>query len=419
MSSQYYAIGNTAGYNVAAGVPAEVQHIKVLLAGCGDIRNLLATVAGLHAKQLADCSSSNIPTQQTLPEVQQQQQRLSFVLNDGNVSMLARDAVMLHMIAEQQAPPDAVLAVWANHTLTTEQHALLLNSCRALAEQPWPAWLTAASTFEPCLFDRAPVLQQQEPKQGADSASSSPADQSSRPSGISSTGSGSAACDAELAVRAACAAWCSCTLSLKQLLEERDSRTTSPKERLFAVDLSLRAAAATASANSSSSKVGKKLQKEITEYIQTGSLQQGPGSKAQQNQPNLTFLKAPELQYALYFSSSIFRAVALPDGAAAAAATAAGAAELLLAAVGPQIVAAAEALQQGLLSVVLVPGDILTVATQAPSPKAGSRAAPNTDSTSAAGGAAGAGALGAGAGVEECDGVTFDYIDTSNVSDYT
>lgn len=43
---QCYVIGNTHGFNVAAGLPESIVHARILLAGCGDVRNLLATVAG-------------------------------------------------------------------------------------------------------------------------------------------------------------------------------------------------------------------------------------------------------------------------------------------------------------------------------------------------------------------------------------
>lgn len=278
MSSQYYAIGNTAGYNVAAGLPSDIQHVKVLLAGCGDIMNLLATVAGLQAADVGPLGCSDSSSSMGDTHVRQQQQRkLSFVLNDGNISMLARDAVMLHMIAEQQASPEAVLAVWANHALTDKQHALVLNSCRALAEQPWPAWLSAAGTFGPSMFDGPIVRQQQERSQQQDTRQGEDGNSSVQQSGVSST-AGSRGSDAERAVRSACAAWCACTLSLKELLQERENQSTSSKSRQYAVELSLTAAAASLDAGSSSSssvKVAKKLQRDITQYIQTGSLQQG------------------------------------------------------------------------------------------------------------------------------------------------
>lgn len=334
------------------------------------------------------------------------------VLNDGNISMLARNAVMLHMLAEQRAPADAVLAVWANHALTDTQHQLMLDTCRAIAEGAWPAWLSAATNL----------------------------------AGVNSnSNAATSASEAEAAVRDACRAWASCTMSLQQLLQERDANLgnavvvgcAADRSNAFirqsAIELSLSAVAAatnttTSGSSSSSTKVSKRLQKEITDYINTGSLQLPEGDSAegssssssaaqkkkQQQQrvaalskPNLTLLTA-ELQYSVYFSSSVFRAVQLPQGhvlpatgaATTGAATSTGesAADLLLAAVAPQFAAAAEGLRQGRLRVVLLPGDILAVALQP---------------------AVAVAAAAAAAGDESAEGCLFDFIDTSNVSDYT
>jgi hypothetical protein len=143
--------------------------------------------------------------------------------------------------------------------------------------------------------------------------------------------------------------------------------------------------------------------KEISEYIRTGSLAvQGRSDKQSRNQPNVTLLKAPELQYGLYFSSSIFRAVQLQDNVTNAASSApasgpgSGAVSMLLGTVLPQIEAVAAAARQGSLQVALLPGDILTVGTAA--------TAADTVSTAAASARGPA---------------VFDYIDTFNVSDYT
>jgi hypothetical protein len=320
------------------------------------------------------------------PGTSQQQRQLAFVLNDGNISMLARNAVMLHMIIEQEAPADAVLAVWANHALTDAQHAVLLRSCWALAEQPWPAWLSADSNIDAAA--------------AATNSSQATGDRKSTASSTDSIGRKDSSGTAEAAVRAACAAWSSCTLTMQHLLQERNALAGTAN---IAVKLSLSAVTASAGSSngsgsgssSSGPKISKVLQKEIAEYIHTGSLrmsQQGV-KKELLAQPNLTLFKAPELQYAVYFSSSIFRAVQLPGQTAAAGGV--GAAELLLRTVGPQVAAVAAAAQQGTLRVALVPGDILTVATEG-------RAATQDG----------------GCEREQAEGL-FDYIDTSNVSDYT
>jgi hypothetical protein len=184
------------------------------------------------------------------------------------------------------------------------------------------------------------------------------------------------------------------------------------------VDFSLTAVAAAAGSNGNSSgsnggssgaasgrSLSNFLIKEVSEYIRTGSLAvQGHAYKQPRNQTNVSLLKAPELQYGLYFSSSIFRAVQLQSNVTFAASSAAGpgseAVPMLLATFGLQIQAVAAAARQGRLQVALLPGDILTVGTTV--------TAAGTVSTATA----------SAQGHSVFDGM-FDYIDTSNVSDYT
>jgi hypothetical protein len=309
--------------------PAPGGTARVLLAGCGDVRNLLATVAA--AAQRRQHAELVEPVQ------------FEFVLNDGNISMLARDAVMLHMAAEEDVPPEAVLAVWANHALSKEQAEALRRSCRALADDRWPAWLAAASWL-----------------------------------------GGGGAEEAEQRVRAACRAWASCTMPLPQLLQLRSSLSGGSTGEAHALGLTLSALGGGAEA--------ARHRKELAAYMATGSLPSAAGQRAAAGQAraNPTFLLAPELQYTAYFSSSIYRAVALSEGTAAvrpssssSARPHATAAQRLAAAALPQVAAAREALRAGRLRLVLVPGDIMAVAT--------------------------------------CDDAVqpFDFIDTSNVSDYT
>jgi hypothetical protein len=53
----------------------------------------------------------------------------------------------------------------------------------------------------------------------------------------------------------------------------------------------------------------------VREYIKTGCLSRSKAHRNKQVAPNLTLLLTPELQYTVYFSSSIFRAVKLSTGA--------------------------------------------------------------------------------------------------------
>jgi hypothetical protein len=331
-SSQYYVIGNTHGFNVAQGLPATCTRARVLLAGCGDIRNLLATVAaaGDDAGGSAGGGSGLM---------QHQQPEFDFVLNDGNSSMLARDAVLLHMAAQEEVPPEAVLAAWASHGLSEEHADALLRSCRALADDPWPSWLAASTSLAEGQEDDQPA--------------------------------------AEELIRAACRAWATSSMQLGELLQQREVLLDTgggPAAR----ELRDRAEALTLSALGGGLAV-QRYRKEVAAYLRTGSLP----AAAKQQQPrraNPTFLLAPQLQYTAYFSSSIYRAVALVPATASEQSLA----HRLAAAALQQIVAAGEALRGGRLRLLLVPGDILEVAT---------------------------------AGGEFME--PFDFIDTSNVSDYT
>jgi hypothetical protein len=393
-ADQYYAIGNTRGYDVTGGLllaAADAQHaadvppaadasgsIRILLAGCGDVRNLLATAAAMQPP--AAGGSSN--------ELGSSSKHVScrFVLNDGNISMLARDAVMLHMVAALNAPPEAVLAVWANHALSDAHWQLLQHSCKALAEEPWPSWLTASSTLGGTASSTVDHLVQQQQQQSS--------------SANAAVSGGSAGNAAEQEVRAVCASWASCSTSLSELLQMRDILNSSADAFRTAVQLSL-SAVSSSSSSSSTSKGSAAVQKEVQSYIKEGSLpaafSSGSSSNVKQQQQtraNPTFLLGRTLQYTVYFSSSIYRAVKLAPETPGCT----SAAQRLLAAVKPQLAAVAAGLRGGWLQVQLVPGEVLAVATAAGSSSSGA-AGPVTNV----------------AAVPQL----FDYIDTSNVSDYT
>lgn len=147
------------------------------------------------------------------------------------------------------------------------------------------------------------------------------------------------------------------------------------------------------------------MRQEVRDYIRTGSLQSTTSSKKQQQQqmlqkPNITFMMAPSMQYNVYFSCSIFRAVELAPSSPGCTT----AAQRVLATVSRQLAAVVGAIQAGRLTVQLVHGDILEIATAA------------ADGGVAAAAAAGGGSEGVRASEPQA---LFDYIDTSNVSDYT
>eukprot|EP00798_Chlamydomonas_sp_ICE-L_P015003 gene15003-21070_t len=121
-----------------------------------------------------------------------------------------------------------------------------------------------------------------------------------------------------------------------------------------------------------------RVKKEVKQYIGSGSL----SSTDSLTELNPTFLLAPEMQYTVYFSTSIFRAVRLGKGTTAKV--------RLLDTLAPQFDSLAAALRNGDLEVTVVPADILTTLTSQESSKGGGTVATGL----------------------------FDFIDCSNVSDY-
>ena len=393
--------------------------------------------------------------------------------------MLARNAVMLYMVSELDAAPEDALAVWVNHGLTEDQAELVRLSCRALAEQPWPKWLAASSYMDLGSWGGGGEAGRQ--GEGAGEAAGKVAQSAAGGGGVdegepaaaggegggvggevsaaggkglgvgreeSAAGGGSEVPLAMQQIRAACAAWAACTMPLTEMLRLREEILHGSGGVAHALELSLSAVSSSINKSSSSNSSGMKTasnsagqyKKEVADYIRSGSLPSIPCSSnssssssssrssksssstvAAQSQANPTFLLAPELQYTVYFSSSIFRAVHLAapgpaaaaggggagskkaaSGAAAAGSKHATATQLLVAAVVPQIQAVAEALKGGQLQVTLVPGDVLAVATAVTPFSATSVGDSSTASRKVADGAA-----------------LFDFIDTSNVSDYT
>eukprot|EP00667_Euglena_gracilis_P014190 EG_transcript_14692 len=132
---------------------------------------------------------------------------------------------------------------------------------------------------------------------------------------------------------------------------------------------------------------GEGLRSAVVEYLKSGSF--GAEGAGPRDVTNPTFLLAPDLQYTVYYSSSIFRAVALGPGGSAW--------ERLTATVAPQLRALADALRAGRCRCVLVPGDVLTVMT--------TQAAESADE----------GHPPSDAAVQKAQ---FDFIDCSNVADY-
>jgi len=236
---EHNAIGNTKGYNILENVciPKNVQELSILIGACGDPRNLIATI-----------SSGSF------------QCALSFVMNDGNVAILARNAVILHMISQDE-DAEHILAVWANHALTEYQHASMMNSIVHLANNPWPGWMSASTQL------------------GVNSGDSS----------------------SEESIRDVLQMWLCCTLRLSDILDKRSLRTKPLKDDLC--ELHRKA-------------LGQELyyryQDEIKIYIETGTLLQPQANLTTLNALNVTMLLS-EVLYRVNFSSSIFLAVELPE----------------------------------------------------------------------------------------------------------
>ncbi|GIL89933.1 hypothetical protein Vretifemale_17657, partial [Volvox reticuliferus] len=405
---QYYAMGNTFGYDVTCGganlssygfaAAAAEPPIRILLGACGDIRNLLVTAYAVRGRRdgggaAVDPAAHAGAADSTNSNGGNRRRRIVFTLNDGNVAMLARNVVMLHMASELCAPVSAILAVWACHGLTAAHAELLSRSIHTLANDPWPVWLTASTRLDP-----SPTAPEAEAAE---------------------------AVEAEALLRAAFASWASCTLQLSDLLVMRQQllggrrSVVAEATRVGAVELSMEALKAQLG-----EEAAEALRQDVREYIYTGSLRPGDdcsggrgskGSAAVTNKSlpeplvaaNPTLLLAPELQYTVYFSSSIFRA--LPLAALSGTATA-----RLTAALAPQLDAVAQGLRDGDISVHLVPGDILAaMLAEAPVPSPAQQPPPASDIPDIDVAAAVA-PTSAAASLA----LQYDFIDCSNVADY-
>ena len=292
---QYYVIGNTFGCNVAAGADCEADEpIRVLLAAGGDIRNLLATV---HA------SGSSTP--------------IHFTLIDGNKSLLARNMVLLYLIAESGASDEDVLAVWANHLLSPRQRDIAVSKAlKALIFQDsWPSWMTTTVSL-------ADIFQ----------------------------------------------AWAHASDKFSPgLMLERRHGILQGRTLENSKNLSLTAAG--------DKSLPPKMKDAILAYVTEGSL---PPPRSEKNAAvNPTMLTAPELQYNVYPSCSIFRAVKVDTSAGSVK-------DGLLSELSPQFKSLRTAVKEKRFQVRIIAGDAIATVLDVFSPAG------------------------------EC----FDFVDTSNLSDY-
>uniref|UniRef100_A0A0G4H3E4 DUF4470 domain-containing protein n=1 Tax=Chromera velia CCMP2878 TaxID=1169474 RepID=A0A0G4H3E4_9ALVE len=364
LERQYYAVGNTFGVNLTEGLDLqENAEVRVLLGGCGDLRNLLKTVeGGFRVKGKVDRAC-----------------RLVFDLNDLCPAILSRAALMLLLIAEGSSAED-ILAIWCCHALSEEQARQVKRACQILLEESssLPVWLR--------MIDK----------------------------------------QTQQAVRECCAAWLGCSVDLPTLLDWRERALEDQGGLLGAaalkqarVNLTMESLKSVVGEALISGKKGGAAKKQVEKYLDSGSLEGLNGGSlagSQRHHANVTLLEAPGLRYSLYFSSSIFRAVSLSDrhssnkqpGSEGKGKGAGG--DLLswrlLDAVRPQVAAVREGLLSGSLSVRLVLANLLDYLHACSECRDSSR-------TYRLGGESGKG------GESREQGGLFDVIDTSNVMDYS
>lgn len=257
--------------------------------------------------------------------------RIRIVLNDASMSILARDIVLLSVISRGASVVD-IVALWANHAITVAQRALLESVLDELRSS-LPGWLTF------------PV-------------------------------------EAELQISAELAeifsAWRDCTMPMQELLD------------LHKQNVTLNTSVFESAVKLAEDAVGHNpFNKEIREHIQSGNVCKTINSMTSANP---LMLEAPTLQYLLYWSSSIYRAIQID-----AVIKASRHEELhgvLLRTLTPQIEAVAETLKGGTLRVAIIPGDILDALLFGGCQRILSQLAQSSDDQ------------------------FFDFVDLSNVADY-
>ncbi|CAN8069861.1 unnamed protein product [Agarophyton chilense] len=131
-----YPIGNTYGTDVlryADSKNLKKNEVIVVLAACGDIRNVVETICGLEKKQL---------------------KKVCFSLNDISISILARNITLLELACRLWPKEENVRAnsrkraariwlhVWGSIALTLGDHTALLKVLADLIKGKLPNWLS-------------------------------------------------------------------------------------------------------------------------------------------------------------------------------------------------------------------------------------------------------------------------------------
>ncbi|KAJ3144208.1 Zinc finger CCCH domain-containing protein 7A [Irineochytrium annulatum] len=283
---QQYGIGNVQGRDIFAGEGAfegldDDEPLRVLLGACGDIRNVLKTVAELDKNR-----------------------RAAFVLNDRSITSLARNLLHLTLIAQGAAAAD-LLSIWADHELSRRVKHLLDFALASLIDNPMPAWvwLEHGDRRQHVRADVARCLE----------------------------------------------GWRASTVTRDELLRERwdgnlaDERRIVTSVALTAVGMGFGAAEMT------------RYRHEIVDYVVAGSL------PSREERPMANPCRLDErLQYAEYWSSSIYRSVAL-DAAEKSKGKGKRRSlyERLVATLGSQVQTLREALKKGRVQIYFTAGDFL------------------------------------------------------------
>ncbi|KAJ3219024.1 Zinc finger CCCH domain-containing protein 7A [Dinochytrium kinnereticum] len=260
--------------------------------------------------------------------------QLRFVLNDINPSILMRNLILLHLIASSSTSVEDIAAVWANHELTKKQRQMVEGACDVFLGETWPSWVGFLNGTDEGTWERI--------------------------------------CECFKAVR-------SFTVGVEDLRKVRMTGKAQVEENAM---LTLNAIGGF--------KEGMKVMNEVKGYIETGNLCSDRGVSV-----NPTLYEAPMMQYRLYWSSSIYRAVDI-SGSQGTAKTSLY--KRLIRVLEEQVRATRRGLSEGTIKIDLMLGDVLAcllspVSSFAPTPLQ----PPNTSTD------------------EER---FFDVIDCSNVIDY-
>eukprot|EP00659_Diplonema_papillatum_P020257 gene20257-31165_t len=115
LSEPYMAMGTTKGVEVVSCPVEGPEWCNVLLGACGDVRNVLTTMASEHTKT----------------------GRFHLVLNDVEPAILARDLVLLNIIATGRDAAHC-LSVWGNHFLSSDCSKAMLGVIGTLLDGTAP-----------------------------------------------------------------------------------------------------------------------------------------------------------------------------------------------------------------------------------------------------------------------------------------